>query len=71
MHVAQKMEAFSVCSSDLEVEMVANEVDLWRTVSVPFEINSKGRVVGGLGEIYVLNGLKKSLLYTKKKSFPL
>lgn len=60
-----------MCSSDLEVETVANKVDFWRTVSAPFEINSKGKVAGGLGEIYVLNGLKKPLPYTKKNSFPL
>lgn len=58
-----------MCSSDLEGETVANKVDFWRTVSVPFEINSKGKVAGGLGEIYVLNGLKTPLPYTKKKFF--
>lgn len=53
------------------VEMVANKVDFWRTVSVPFEINSKGKVDQRLGERYALSGFKKPLLYTKKIFSPL
>lgn len=60
-----------MCVSPLEVGMVANKVDFWRTGSVPFEINSKGKVDQGLGEIDALSGFKKPLLYLKKIFSPL
>lgn len=53
-----------MCLSQLEVEMVANKVDFWRTVSVPFEINSKGKWTRDWGRYICLEWIEEtSALY--------